>query len=231
MVVCKKDNYPFELFASKMQHEDTLMIKKYNPMHKCTRKFSNAMVRQRYLTAKFKDQIALNEDIRPENLAKMMSASIRAGVSKSMAYRAKKATLLEVEGSMKGQYARLDDYERELQMVDLTTTVDLKCDFNNSDNAPVFKRLYICLGALKNGFKAGCRSLIRLDGAHLKTCFGGQLLTAYAMVEPETKDSWIWFLELFCKDLSWENNGRGWIFISDKQKGLKPALEEVVPSA
>ncbi|KAM5550852.1 hypothetical protein ABKV19_027282, partial [Rosa sericea] len=173
-----------------------------------------------------------------------MSASIRAGVSKSMAYRAKRAALLEVEGGIKEQYARLADYGKELQRADPGTPIDLVCDFSNSEKAPVFKRLYICLGALKNGFKAGCRSLIGLDGAHLKTCFGGQLLTAvgidanntswvvaYAKVELETKDSWIWFLELLCKDLSCENNGRGWIFISDKQKGLKPALQEVVPSA
>ncbi|XP_062019055.1 uncharacterized protein LOC133735674 [Rosa rugosa] len=244
-VVCKENNCPFELFASKMQHESTLMIKRYNPMHNCYRKFNNSMVRQKYLTTKFKDQIALNEAIKPENLAKTMSASIRAGVSKSMVYRAKRAALLEVEeGGIKEQYARLADYGKELQRADPETTIDLVCDFSNSEKAAVFKRLYICLGAWKNGFKAGCRSLIGLDGAHLKTCFGGQLLTAvgidanntswvvaYAMVELETKDSWIWFLQLLCKDLSCENNGRGWIFISDKQKGLKHALQELVPSA
>ncbi|XP_024158512.1 uncharacterized protein LOC112165999 [Rosa chinensis] len=201
-VVCKENNCPFELFASKMQHESTLMIKRYNPMHNCYRKFNNSMVTQKYLTAKFKDQIALNEATKPENLAKTMSASIRAGVSKSMAYRAKRAALLEVEGGIKEQYARLADYGKELQRADPGTTIDLVCNFSNSEKAPVFKRLYICLGALKNGFKAGCRSLIGLDGAHLKTCFGGQLLTAvgidanntswvvvYATVELETKDS------------------------------------------
>ncbi|XP_024176584.2 uncharacterized protein LOC112182337 isoform X2 [Rosa chinensis] len=104
--------------------------------------------------------------------------------------------------------------------------------------------MYICLGALKNGFKAGCRAVIGLDGAHLKSAFGGQLLTAvgidannttwviaYAMVENETKDSWIWFLQLLGKDLDINDGGAGWTFISDKQKGLMPAFDDVVPLA
>lgn len=179
-----------------------------------------------------------------ESLAQTMSAEVKAKVTRQMAYRAKRAALLVLEGSIREQYARLRDYGRELQRVDPSTTIDIKCDFTNVSKLPVFKRMYICLGALKKGFKAGCRSLIGLDGAHLKSCFGGQLLTAvgvdannttwviaYAMVEMESKDSWIWFLELLVKDLSIKNEGAGWTFISDKQKGLIPAFEEVVSCA
>ncbi|KAL6141539.1 hypothetical protein ACLB2K_059827 [Fragaria x ananassa] len=46
----------------------------------------------------------------------------------------------------------------------------------------------------------------------------GSYVVAWAMVEAESKDSWIWFLELLAKDLNIEHEGRGWIFISDKQK-------------
>ncbi|XP_019160632.1 PREDICTED: uncharacterized protein LOC109157166 [Ipomoea nil] len=72
---------------------------------------------------------------------------------------------------------------------------------------------------------------------------GGQLLTAvgidandgifplaYAIVEGETKQSWIWFLKHVKKDLeiSYEHNVA---FISDKQKGLIPAFETMFPLA
>ncbi|XP_024190465.1 uncharacterized protein LOC112194459 [Rosa chinensis] len=243
-VICKEDDCPFKLFASKMQHENTLMIKRYTPTHTCTRKFNNSMVKLRYLTTKFKDQIALNGAWKPDSLAKTMSQNIRARVSTQMAYKATRAALLEVEGTIRYQFTRLKDYASELKRVDPETTVDIRCDFSNTRNDPVFKRMYICLGALKNGIKAGCRSVIGLDRAHLKSCFGGQLLTAvgtdanntswvvaYAMVELESKDSWIWFLELLCKDLEIKEDGAGWVFLSDKQKGLKPAFEKVVPSA
>nr|XP_011468546.1 PREDICTED: uncharacterized protein LOC101315264 [Fragaria vesca subsp. vesca] len=122
--------------------------------------------------------------------------------------------------------------------------MDIRCDFSNSNKDPQFQRMYICLGALKNGMKSGCRSVMGLNGAFLKSPFGGQLLTAvgvdannnswviaYAMVENENKDSWIWFLELLCKDLDIKEDGVGWVFISDKQKGLIPACQMVVPSA
>ncbi|XP_050150570.1 uncharacterized protein LOC126625551 [Malus sylvestris] len=78
----------------------------------------------------------------------------------------------------------------------------------------IFQRIYIYLGACKNGFKNGCRQLVGLDGCHLKGVFKGQLLSpvgmdannqtwviAYAIVELENKDSWVWFLELLAADL------------------------------
>lgn len=46
---------------------------------------------------------------------------------------------------------------------------------------PIFKRMYICWGALKKGLK-NCRQFISLDGCHLKTICGGILLTAVGMI-------------------------------------------------
>ncbi|CAL9014117.1 unnamed protein product [Prunus brigantina] len=45
----------------------------------------------------------------------------------------------------------------------------------------------------------------------------------------ETKDSWIWFLQLLVKDIELANK-YGFTFISDKQKGFVEAFEEVVPN-
>ncbi|BFG35163.1 hypothetical protein CerSpe_214370 [Prunus speciosa] len=50
------------------------------------------------------------------------------------------------------------------------------------------------------------------------------------MVESECKDSWVWFLELLVKDVE-IGNQFGDTFISDKQKGLLPAFEQVVPNS
>ncbi|KAM5576700.1 hypothetical protein ABKV19_007515, partial [Rosa sericea] len=220
--ICKSQDCPFELYASRMQHEESLMIKTYEPEHKCSRVFDNSMFSAKYLTKRFMERIKLNSGWKPESLAQTMSSEVRVRVSKQMAYRVKKAALLVLEGTIM-------EYKGE--------------------SLPIFKRMYIChynicLGALKNGFKAGCRSVIGLDGCHLRSAYGGQLLIAvgidanntswviaYAMVEMESKDSWIWFLELLCKDLSILEDGAGWTFINDKQNGLILAFEEVVPLA
>ncbi|XP_057734236.1 uncharacterized protein LOC130949574 [Arachis stenosperma] len=81
----------------------------------------------------------------------------------------------------------------------------------------------------KRGFKVGCRPLIGLDGAFLKTCFGGQILSAigqdannqiyviaYAIVSVENKENWKWFLDLLLEDLG--DYQPGWSFIFDMQK-------------
>ena len=100
----------------------------------------------------------------------------------------------------------------------------------NEKQEPIFQRIYICLHACKEGFKAGCRPLVGLDGCHVKGPHPGQVLSAvgidgnnqmfpiaYAVVESECKDSWSWFINLLMKDLTIVNT-HGWTFITDKQK-------------
>ncbi|KAA3483771.1 Zinc finger, PMZ-type [Gossypium australe] len=99
------------------------------------------------------------------------------------------------------------------------------------DSPPYFKRFY----------KAGCRLILGLDGCFLKGHFKSEMLTvvgrdaknqmylvAWAMVEGECTDSWAWFLNLLTIDLDLED-GFGYTIISDKQKGLKIAIDEVLP--
>ncbi|GAA0149988.1 hypothetical protein LIER_09024 [Lithospermum erythrorhizon] len=39
-----------------------------------------------------------------------------------------------------------------------------------------FERIYVCSGSLKEGFRAGCRRLLCLDGCFFKGAFRGQIL-------------------------------------------------------
>ncbi|RYR49944.1 hypothetical protein Ahy_A07g036470 [Arachis hypogaea] len=107
-------------------------------------------------------------------------------------------------------------------------------------NYCVFQRLYVCFNACNKSFQH-CIPFISLDGCFLKTPQSGQLLTtirrysndqilliAYAVVEAETKDSWVWFLRHLYDDLGVEKIGKC-TFMSDQQKGLLPALDEVIP--
>ncbi|KAK0586210.1 hypothetical protein LWI29_002814 [Acer saccharum] len=84
-----------------------------------------------------------------------------------------------------------------------TFIVMMKCSEEAGVQNPVFQRLYICLGALKKGWKEGCRRILGLDGCFIKGFHTGQLLTAigvdpnnqmylvaYALVESECKDTW-----------------------------------------
>lgn len=61
----------------------------------------------------------------------------------------------------------------ELQSTNPNTTVKLAVDRDTYPNFPtrVFKRIYVCLGPLKEGFKACKRELLGLDGAFMKGHF------------------------------------------------------------
>ena len=76
----------------------------------------------------------------------------------------------------------------------------------------------------------GCRPIIGLDGCHLKGRFGRQILSAiardandnifpvaFAVVEQENKDSWVWFLQQFSDDIG-NPEQLNLVFISDRQK-------------
>jgi hypothetical protein len=85
----------------------------------------------------------------------------------------------------------------------------------------------LCFDGAKRALKIACRPFIGVDGCHLKSKYGGQLLiavgrdpndqyllVAFAVVETETKETWRWFLTLLLEDIG----DSRWTFISDQQK-------------
>ncbi|CAI5508062.1 unnamed protein product [Closterium sp. Naga37s-1] len=87
-----------------------------------------------------------------------------------------------------------------------------------------------------------CRPVVALDGTFLIRAQKATLLyanamdgnqqiipIAWALVESETKDTWTWFCRLFDKHCSdWKGRDDAAI-ISDRDKGLIPAVKEVFP--
>lgn len=82
-----------------------------------------------------------------------------------------------------------------------------------------------------------------MDRCYLKRVSKGQLLTAirvdgknsiyplaYVLVKSENKDSCMWFIELLKDDIGFTNS-YNWCFITDKQKGLISALQELCPNS
>ncbi|XP_028123309.1 uncharacterized protein LOC114320353 [Camellia sinensis] len=202
------------IYASKMHGQMSLQVKTYVPTHNCDH---------------------------------------NVGVSRSQLHRAKRKAHQLIEGNYKEQYAKLWDYCKEIRRTNPETTIVIKVpndvddgideDDEDSEEKSRFQRIYVCLGACKQGFLAGCRPFIRVDGCHLKGLYNGQILTAigiygnnatfpvaYVVVEGETRKSWKSFFELLQEDLGIVNH-QGFTFMSDKQKGLIPALVEVIPNA
>ncbi|MFQ6663694.1 hypothetical protein Gotur_031118 [Gossypium turneri] len=113
-----------------------------------------------------------------------------------------------IEGAHKAQYEKINEYLLKVKTQNEGTTTI--CYLDNR----LYQRMYVCLQACKDGYKAGCRRIVGLDGCFLKGYYGGYLLAAvgidanngiyplvYANVESENQVSWLWFLELLTIEL------------------------------
>ncbi|GJW71938.1 crooked neck-like protein 1 [Tanacetum coccineum] len=129
----------------------------------------------------------------------------------SKAFKAKAKAEREIRGDHVLQYSMLRDYVVELQSTNPNTTVKIAFKRNTDPSLPtrVFQRIYVCLGALKLSFRACRRDLLGLDGAFMKGTFPGQCLGDDIDLHPNSN----------------------FTFISDRQKGIIPAIKTVYPVA
>ncbi|KAL5564297.1 hypothetical protein UlMin_027461 [Ulmus minor] len=118
----------------------------------------------------------------------------------------------------------------------------VKSEVSKVGGHPHFQRIFICLEACKWGFLEACRPVIGIDGCHLKGPYGGIMLSAisleanlgffpvaYAIVETENRETWCWFLELLKEVVGRDLQQNPWCILSDRQKGLVNAIQEVLP--
>ncbi|GJU90391.1 putative transposase, mutator type, MULE transposase domain protein [Tanacetum coccineum] len=207
----------------------------YREIKHCTYKF---------LSEKIFEQVRVNPDIPVKAVQDQLQRELEVQISMSKAFRAKAKAEREIRGDHVLQYSMLRDYVVELQSTNPNTTVKIAVERNTDPSLPtrVFQRIYVCLGALKLGFRACRRDLLGLDGAFMKGPFPGQVLVAvgldsnngiyplaYALVEAETKSSWCWFLQCLGDDIDLHPNSN-FTFISDRQKGIISAIKTVYPS-
>ncbi|GKB36513.1 pentatricopeptide repeat-containing protein [Tanacetum coccineum] len=146
--------------------------------------------------------LATNPDIPVRAVQDQMQKQFEVGVSKKRDFRAKRIAYDIMTGSYIEQYSLLREYAQELinQNPGTTVRIDVQQEPNPESLTRIFKRVYVCLGALKQGFKACGREILGLDGYFMSSPWSGQILTAvgvdanneiypvaYAIVEAETK--------------------------------------------
>ncbi|WVZ25187.1 hypothetical protein V8G54_003731 [Vigna mungo] len=207
--------------------------------HTCTREHKVRLFNAKWLSRKLQKTVRENPNVKGVDIREKVCRKWNIAISKNMTYRAKTHASDEVAGSFTKQYTRIYDYAHELLERNLGSTIKVKVE--PYDGKVIFQRFYACLKACKDSFLS-CRPIIGLDGAFLKGQHHGELLTAvardandqmlplaYAIVEVENKDTWKWFLELLIEDLGGTNVCSGLTIMSDQQKGLRYAVEDVIP--
>ncbi|KAL5141932.1 hypothetical protein HKD37_09G025194 [Glycine soja] len=239
---CKKAFCDWEIYCAKNEVRNSFQIKTFKHNHNCCREVNNKQANRQWVVSKLEGKLRMQPTLKCVEALEYFKQEFGVHIEVTKMWRAMKEAKQLVEGNERKQYAKVFDYAHELLRSNPGSTVKINT-VPSPEGPPQFQRLYICLAGCKKGFVAGCRPFIGLDGCFLKSAFGGNLLSAvgldgnnhiyviaYAVVDIENKDNWKWFLTLLHEDLG-DYIQNGWNFMSDMQKGLIPALQEVMPGA
>ena len=221
---------PWRIYASWNQTKETFVVKALTDKHTCSRVTDNSHVNYKWIATHFLERFRMTSDWKAVDIMREIHELYGLNVSRQTCNRAKAEARRMIEGSLNEHYHWLPAYVAELMARNRGSTFIMVNDRDNPDSLLRFKRLYVCFEPLVEGFKAGCRRVVGLDGCFLKTTTKGQLLTAigkdgndqmypiaWAVVEGENQNSWTWFIELLKENLE-IIDGSGWTIISDQQK-------------
>ncbi|CAI9265894.1 unnamed protein product [Lactuca saligna] len=241
----EEEKCPWVIYCSKWKRDIDWMVKTYTKEHRCLQTRKVKACDYKFLSEHIVQVIETNPKIPIRALREQLQREYQMDISHMKTFRAKQQALKHVQGDYASQYRLLRDYVLEVQARNPYTTVkiDVESEANPTVETRTFRRIYVCIGALKRGFAAGRRDFLGLDGAFVKGPYPSQVLSvvaldgnngiyplAYAVVESETLNSWTWFLSNLGDDLGLGTNSN-FTFMSDRQKGLLPAIATLFPCA
>ncbi|XP_047163759.1 uncharacterized protein LOC124833342 [Vigna umbellata] len=198
--VCK-NKCGFLIMASKVGGKQTFRVKTLVGRHNCGRVFGNKSANVNWIAQVLVDRFVNVANMTVNQIIDDIKKSFSVGITAWKARKVKQIALDSLVGDGERQYGCLYDYVGELLRVK-SGTFKIKVNQPQPSLPPRFGSFYMCLEGCKQGFLGSCRPFIGVDGCHLKTTYGGQLLVAvgtdpndqyfalaFAVVENECKES------------------------------------------
>ncbi|RYR78720.1 hypothetical protein Ahy_A01g003574 isoform D [Arachis hypogaea] len=173
----KKGKCRWMAFASKVGGSDCFRLKILNGKHTCGRDYSGRLASSSWVSQKIITNISRGE-MKIATVIQTIQDKYMANISVTKAYWARRKARKEVHDRDILQYGKLRDYCTEIMRTNPGSTTQILVDRPSITHQPRFMRMYMCLNSVKQGFLAGCRPIIGVDGCHLKGDHGQQLLVA-----------------------------------------------------
>ncbi|CAA7058664.1 unnamed protein product [Microthlaspi erraticum] len=224
-------------------YEDSIamwMIKTFQENHTCFKDGRCKILSQQVICDMFIHELRNDPLLKPVIMQQRIHDRYDVAPSHNQCRKAKKKALELIEEEFKEQYSRMKDYRDELKARNPHSTVEVRTEIN-AVGVEVFDSFYMCFSGLRDTWKGHCRPIFGIDGCFLKSNSKGQLLAAvgrdannqiypfaWAVVQVENSESWLWFIRHLKNDLGL-GNGEGFTVISDRQKGLLFAVNQELP--
>ncbi|XP_027771867.1 uncharacterized protein LOC107016756 [Solanum pennellii] len=236
---------PFVCLISEVKKGQGFEIKTLQTKHTCPEAFKNRRATKQALAHYFKNRVQNDPKCKVTEMRKIVDDNFKLNISYSKMKRVKRLILEKLDGSYVDDFNKLEGYAQELRDSNPGTDaiINISKEALLEHGLRKFLRMYICIQALKSGWRAGLRPFTGLDGTFLRGKFKGILLVAlgqdsmkhfyplaWAVVDKETIRTWKWFIELLRNSLGLAD-GEGLTLMFDMQKGLIGAVSALLPKA
>nr|XP_023900754.1 uncharacterized protein LOC112012612 [Quercus suber] len=175
----------FTTYLAKLPREMSWQLKTLNIKHTCTRSYKNLRCSANFLAKKLMKKVRRQPKLR--DIQEVVHEKYVVNISVGKASRAREKAQEFVDGSYVEQYNQLWDYCVELR--------------RSSPGSIVLMKTHT--------FNEGGQLMVAIARDPNEEYFP----LAITVVESETKDSWIWFINLLLADIG---DKKRWIFISDQ---------------
>ncbi|XP_058102744.1 uncharacterized protein LOC131246537 isoform X2 [Magnolia sinica] len=230
---CSAEGCPWRVHASRLPTMQRFKIRKINNVHTCgggVGKDGHPNATSLWVASIIKDKLHDKPQYTPKEIVNDIYREYGVNVSFKKARAGKEVAEEQLQDSQ--SYSQLPWFCNRLKetnpgsLITLTTTDKSR-----------FHRLFVSFHASRHGFENGCRPLILLDRTSLRKECRGMLLAAvsvdgddaifpvaFAIVDFESYDNWIWFLTELKSAVS---TNRTITFVSDWLNGLEEAVPQV----
>ncbi|XP_077222130.1 uncharacterized protein LOC143855973 [Tasmannia lanceolata] len=244
-VRCKNRSCPFRISGT--NYLDCVRVNRFVPEHTCSSTMSgndHPLATTTWVAETYPGLFPHPGDVKPSLIRAYIKDKWSITISYTKAFNAKVIIHEIMCGNAEASYHILPAYAQEMERCNPCTIMRVyrnQQQWGSGDDA--FGRLFWSFGPSIREFSRTIRPLILIDGTHLLEKYkrillaattidddGGLFMLAYAVVENENYDSWLWFLLLLRQRvMPVDKNNNEFTISSDRMKGLPRAVAEALP--
>lgn len=203
------------------------------------------LAKTRWVADAILDWLRETPTLGPKALQGKLKEKYKIDIPYMRVFNAKEMALDRINGSWNDSFHLLYTFKSEVETASPGSVVEIDrhtVEYKIKKKVMTkecFRRAFVCFKACWQGFLDGCRPYLAVDATALNGRFKGQLVAAtavdghnwlfpvaYGVLEVESEESWVWFLQNLRKVIG---SPEGLVIHTDACKGLESAVEKVFP--